>query len=323
MKLLEVHDLQVRFPGPTRGWGRGRRWVRAVDGVTLEVARGETVGLVGESGCGKTTLGRAVVGLVEPSGGSIRFEGEPVPARRGRGLRRRLQMIFQDPGGSLDPRWTAGDIVAEALDIHGLAPGIVARRERVAALLAQVGLDPLEAGRYPHEFSGGQRQRLGIARALAADPLLLVCDEPVSALDVSVQAQIVNLLLELQAARGLSYLFVAHDLAVVEAASHRLLVMYLGRIVECGPTRAICGTPLHPYTRALVAAVPRLPPVAGQPPLTLRAERPSLAAVPAGCPFHPRCPIAEERCRRETPVLREIGSGRAVACHLVPGVSGS
>jgi oligopeptide transport system ATP-binding protein len=319
MNLLEVIGLKVYFPvrrGPGRE-GPGR--VRAVDDVSLTIGPGEAVGLVGESGCGKTTLGRAVVRLVEPTAGQIRFAGEDITRLRGAALRlrrRQFQMIFQDPHGSLDPRLTVADLLGEALDIHRLAPTAAARRNRVEALLRDVGLDPSHADRYPHEFSGGQRQRLGIARALAAEPNLIVCDEPVSALDVSVQAQIINLLRDLQRERGLAYLFVAHDLAVVEHISRRILVMYLGRIVEEAEAKALCRNPGHPYTQALISAVPVVDPATKRARILLPGDVPSPLAPPPGCPFHPRCPIAEPRCRVEAPSLRELSAGHWAACHL-------
>ncbi len=321
MNLLEVQDLKVHFPVRSDGLGRRGAIVRAVDGVSFTVRPGETVGLVGESGCGKSTLGRAVVRLESPTAGSIRFEGSDLAKLSGSELRRarqRLQMIFQDPYGSLDPRWTAGEIVGEALLLRQEPELASARSERVAGLLRDVGLDPAVASRYPHEFSGGQRQRLGIARALAVEPRLLVCDEVVSALDVSVQAQVVNLLASLQRARGLSYLFIAHDLAVVEHLSHSILVMYLGRVVESGTPAQICGSPLHPYTQALISAVPE--PVPGETRRTrvrLHGDVPSPLNPPTGCPFHPRCPVAESRCREQVPPLRSVGDGREVACWKV------
>jgi oligopeptide/dipeptide ABC transporter ATP-binding protein len=275
--------------------------------------------LVGESGCGKTTLGRAVVRLVEPTSGSVVFEGEDIVALGGRELRRRrrrFQMIFQDPYSSLDPRLTVSDLIGEALDIHRLAADGAARRRRIDALLADVGLDPSHAVRLPHEFSGGQRQRIGIARALAVEPRLVVCDEPVSALDVSVQAQIVNLLRDLQREHGIAYLFVAHDLAVVKHISDRILVMYLGRIVESGDAKGVCRAPRHPYTRALLSAVPVVDPDSKRRRILLGGDVPSPIHPPGGCPFHPRCPVAEARCRTEAPPLREVAAGHRVACHL-------
>jgi oligopeptide transport system ATP-binding protein len=316
--LLEVQNLRVHFPVRRSVFG-SPAWVRAVDDVSFEVAPGETVGLVGESGCGKTTLGRAVVRLVEPTAGQIRVEGQDITAVNGsrlRALRRKFQMIFQDPYGSLDPRMTIEDIIGEALDIHHLAPTRQARRERVAALLRDVGLDSSLAWRFPHEFSGGQRQRIGIARALAVEPRLIVCDEPVSALDVSVQAQVINLLQDLQTEHNLAYLFIAHDLAVVEHISRRIIVMYLGKIVEMGDAKTVCRQPKHPYTQALISAVPVVDPSSKRKRIVLSGDVPSPIHPPAGCPFHPRCPVAEERCRTEVPLLRELSAGQFAACHL-------
>ncbi len=319
MPLLEVQNLRVHFPVKQGVFARVRGHVRAVDDVSLTVAAGETVGLVGESGCGKTTLGRAVIRLVEPTGGTIRFEGEDLTRLRGAALRakrRHFQMIFQDPFSSLNPRLTVGESIGEALDLHRLTPTREARRQRIGELLAGVGLDAAHAERFPHEFSGGQRQRIGIARALAVEPRLIVCDEPVSALDVSVQAQVVNLLRDLQRDRGLAYLFISHDLAVVEHLSHRIVVMYLGRIVEVGPAKELCRTPRHPYTQALISAVPVVDPDAKRQRIILAGDVPSPIHPPGGCPFHPRCPVAEARCRTEVPPLHATGAGRQVACHL-------
>src|SRR5262249_51802475 len=272
------------------------------------------------SGCGKTTVGRSIVRLIRPTAGSIVFEETNLSQLEHSALRarrRRLQMIFQDPYGSLNPRLTVEEIVAEAIDIHGLAKTRKERKERVAQLLEAVGLEPEYARRYPHEFSGGQRQRIGIARALAAEPKLIVCDEPVSALDVSIQAQIVNLLQDLQELRGMAYLFIAHDLAVVGHISRRIMVMYLGRIVELAPARPLVSFPNHPYTQALISAVPTIEPGARRDRLPLSGEFPSPIRPPSGCPFHPRCPIAERpRCQVETPLLREVSQGHWVACHL-------
>ncbi len=293
--------------------------VKAVEDVSLTVAAGEAVGLVGESGCGKTTLGRAVLRLIETTGGTVRFDGEDITrlsAKELRARRRQFQMIFQDPFSSLNPRLTVGQSIGEALDIHRLTPDPAARTVRIGELLRSVGLEPEHAERYPHEFSGGQRQRIGIARALAVEPRLIVCDEPVSALDVSVQAQVINLLQDLQRDRGLAYLFISHDLAVVEHLCQRVVVMYLGRVVELGETREVCRAPKHPYTQALLSAVPVVDPDSKRQRIVLGGDVPSPINPPSGCPFHPRCPVAEARCRVELPALREVAPGRFVACHL-------
>jgi oligopeptide/dipeptide ABC transporter ATP-binding protein len=319
MTLLKVQNLKVHFPVPHGVFGRARESVKAVDGVSFTLEPGETLGLVGESGCGKTTLGRAIIRLIEPSAGRIVFEGEDLAGMNSaelRARRRKLQIIFQDPYGSLNPRMTVEDIVGEALDIHRLVDGRSARRTRIAELLKAVGLDPAFAQRYPHEFSGGQRQRIGIARALAVEPKLIVCDEPVSALDVSVQAQIINLLQDLQQQRGIACLFIAHDLAVVEHVSRRVMVMYLGRIVELAEAGSIIGSPKHPYTQALISAVPVVDPESKRQRILLPGDVPSPIHPPPGCPFHPRCPIAEPRCKTEAPLLRELASGHFTACHL-------
>jgi oligopeptide transport system ATP-binding protein len=319
MSLLQVQNLKVHFPVKHGLFSRVRAHVKAVDGVSLEVAPGETLGLVGESGCGKTTLGRAIIRLIEPTAGKVQFEGEEITQLGGAELRRRrrrFQMIFQDPYGSLNPRMTVGEIIGEAIDIHQLAANAEARESRVKELLQAVGLDPIHAQRYPHEFSGGQRQRIGIARALAVEPRLIVCDEPVSALDVSVQAQIINLLKDLQVQKGLAYLFIAHDLAVVEHISRRVAVMYLGKVVEVAESRAVCRGPKHPYTQALISAVPVVDPDSKRQRVVLPGDVPSPIHPPSGCPFHPRCPVAEARCKVELPALREIAPGHWVACHL-------
>ncbi|HEV2692993.1 MAG TPA: dipeptide ABC transporter ATP-binding protein [Verrucomicrobiae bacterium] len=319
MSLLAVKNLKVHFPVKPGLFRRAHETVKAVDGVSFELAPGETLGLVGESGCGKSTLGRAILRLVEPTAGEIFLAGENITRLTGAALRarrRKFQMIFQDPFGSLNPRFTVEDIVGEALDIHGLTDSSSARRKRIAELLQAVGLDAAYAQRYPHEFSGGQRQRIGIARALAVEPELIICDEPVSALDVSVQAQIINLLRDLQEQRGLAYLFIAHDLAVVEHISHRVLVMYLGKIVESAGARELIRSPQHPYTQALISAVPEVDPDSKRQRILLPGDVPSPIHPPAGCPFHPRCPIAEARCRTEPPPLRELGQHRSAACHL-------
>jgi oligopeptide transport system ATP-binding protein len=319
MSLLEVKNLKVHFPVKHGMFSRVRETVKAVDDVSLAIAPGETLGLVGESGCGKTTLGRAIMRLVEPTGGEIFLNGENLTRLGGaelRARRRKFQMIFQDPYGSLNPRMTVEQIVGEALDIHQLTDSSSARQKRIAELLAAVGLDPIYAQRYPHEFSGGQRQRIGIARALAVEPELIICDEPVSALDVSVQAQIINLLRDLQQQRGIAYLFIAHDLAVVEHISHRVVVMYLGKVVETAAAKTLVREPRHPYTQALISAVPEVDPDTKRERIVLPGDVPSPIHPPAGCPFHPRCPIAEERCKTEVPVWRELSREHWAACHL-------
>ena len=317
--LLEVRNLQVHFPVRHGLFSRVRAHVKAVDGVSLHIAPGETLGLVGESGCGKTTLGRAIIRLIEPKAGQVLFEGEDITQLEGSELRqrrRKFQMIFQDPYGSLNPRMTVSQIIGEAIDIHRLADNAAARRARINDLLRDVGLDASHADRYPHEFSGGQRQRIGIARALAVEPKLIVCDEPVSALDVSVQAQIVNLLMDLQQQRGLAYLFIAHDLAVVEHISHRVMVMYLGRAVEVAEAKKLVRAPKHPYTQALLSAVPVVDPDAKRRRIMLPGDVPSPISPPPGCTFHPRCPVKEPQCESEIPALREVEPGHWVSCHL-------
>jgi len=321
--LLEVRDLVKHYE--TGGFlQRGRPPVRAVDGVSFDIARGETLALVGESGCGKSSVGRTILRLQDRTAGSVRFEGRDVFAlgrEELRILRRRMQIIFQDPYSSLNPRMTVGDAVAEGIRIHRLARGADVRR-RVSALLEEVGLDPSYAGRYPHEFSGGQRQRIGIARALAVEPAFIVCDEPVSALDVSVQAQVINLLRDLQQRRGLSYLFIAHDLAVVRQIAHRIAVMYLGQIVETGPTEALLADPRHPYTQALLSAVPEPAPEAQHDRIVLSGDLPSPTRPPSGCRFHTRCfhPLRDQRCADEVPLLRPV-SHTLVACHYAETVA--
>ncbi len=315
--LVEVRELVRHYRG--RGWWHGGgRVVRAVNDVSFTIARGETLALVGESGCGKSTVGRAVLGLEPPTRGSVHFDGSDL-ATLGRGdlrrLRRRMQPVFQDPHGSLNPRRSIGESIAEGLAIHRIVPAS-ARQDRVAELLDEVGLGAEVAGRRPHEFSQGQRQRIGIARALAVEPEFLVCDEPVSALDVSIQAQVLNLLLDLRDRRRLSYLFVAHDLAVVRQVSDRVAVMYLGTIVELGPTAEVIAAPRHPYTRALVSAVLVPDPSRRPERIVLAGEPPSPTRVPPGCPFEPRCfhPLKDEQCQRARPALVPLGT-RRVACH--------
>jgi oligopeptide transport system ATP-binding protein len=320
--LLEVRNLVKHFPIGGGLFGRPRAVIRAVDGVSFAIRRGETLGLVGESGCGKTTTGRCILQLERPTSGAVLFEGTDL-ARLGdaelRPLRRRIQVIFQDPYSSLNPRMTVGQILAEPLAVHGIVRDAAARAARVTALLGHVGLLSQHARRYPHQLSGGQRQRVGIARALAMEPALIVCDEPVSALDVSIQAQIINLLEDLQGEFGLTYLFVAHDLSVVRHISDRVAVMYLGRIVELADRQALYAEPLHPYTRALLSAVPIPDPdvEAQRKPVVLRGEVPSPLDPPAGCVFHPRCPIAVPECARAVPPLRELRPGHWVACDRV------
>jgi oligopeptide/dipeptide ABC transporter ATP-binding protein len=323
-RLVEVRDLRVHFPVRSGVFSRVTGQVKAVDGLSFDVMRGETLGLVGESGCGKTTTGRALLRLVEPTSGSVRFEGQEVttlPRGELRAMRRRMQIVFQDPYSSLNPRLTIGSMLGEALEIHDLARGEAAR-ERVAELLRLVGLSPDHARRYPHEFSGGQRQRIGVARALAVEPRFIVLDEPVSALDVSIQAQIVNLLQELQQKLGLTYLFVAHDLSVVEHISTRVAVMYLGRIVELADRDTLYRDPRHPYTQALLSAVPVPDPARASARTVLTGDVPSPARPPSGCRFHPRCPLMradgakQPRCQGEDPAWREVAPGHWVACHF-------
>ena len=315
--LLSVRNL-VKYYQSGGLFGRTAPPVRAVDGVSFDVGQGETLALVGESGCGKSSVGRTILRLQEPTGGQALYEGVDIfslDRNTLRERRRHMQIIFQDPYSSLNPRMTIGAAIAEGIEIHRLAP----RAEipgRVAGLLEEVGLDPTYARRYPHEFSGGQRQRIGIARALAVQPSFIVCDEPVSALDVSVQAQVLNLLADLQRQRGLSYLFIAHDLAVVRQIAHRIAVMYLGHIVEEGPTDEILSNPRHPYTVALLSAVPEPDPSARKNRIVLTGDLPSPSSPPPGCPFHTRCfhPMKSTRCRTEVPVLRPVG-GTLAACH--------
>jgi oligopeptide transport system ATP-binding protein len=319
--LLEVENLVKHFPVGGGMFSRPVAAVRAIDGVSFTLNRGETLGLVGESGCGKTTTGRCILQLERPTSGRIVFEGVDLTTLDEaalRKVRRRVQVIFQDPYSSLNPRMTIGQILAEPLKVHGIVRDAAAREARVQELLQQVGLLPQHAKRYPHQLSGGQRQRVGIARALAMEPSLIICDEPVSALDVSIQAQIINLLEDLQSRFGLTYLFIAHDLSVVRHISDRVAVMYLGKIVEIADRTALYEEPLHPYTRALLSAVPIPDPAveAARERTVLRGEVPSPLNPPPGCVFHPRCPIAVDRCSAEVPALRELRGAHSGACHL-------
>jgi oligopeptide transport system ATP-binding protein len=322
--LIEVDDLKVHFPIRSGIFKTQKGSVKAVDGVTFEVRRGETLGLVGESGCGKSTIGRAMIRLREPTSGTVRFDGvdlTQLDTGKLRKMRRRMQIIFQDPYGSLDPRMTVGSIVSEPIETHGLARGD-AKRERVAELLRLVGLDPKYVKRYPHEFSGGQRQRIGVARALAVEPEFIVCDEPISALDVSIQAQVLNLLTDLRTRLGLTYLFVAHDLSVVKHISDRVAVMYLGKVVEIGPPDQLYAAPGHPYTRALLSAVPVPDPVSERKRrrVILKGDVPSPVNPPPGCRFHTRCWLYErlgkpENCRTIDPPLDVLNGEHRAACH--------
>jgi oligopeptide transport system ATP-binding protein len=323
--LLDVQDLRKYFPVHRGVLGRSVDQVRAVDGVSFRIHRGETLGLVGESGCGKSTTGRAILHLIEPTGGRLIYDGQDLAEldrAQFRAFRRQAQIIFQDPFGSLNPRMTVGGMLAEVLKVHGLGETSVDRLARVCELLDMVGLNAEHAGRYPHEFSGGQRQRVGIARALAVEPEFIVCDEPVSALDVSVQAQVINLLRDLQRDLGLTYLFIAHDLAVVEYMSDRVAVMYLGKIVEMAAAQDLYKNPRHPYTRALLSAAPRRDPRAGpiRERIRLTGDVPSPIRPPSGCPFYARCPHPgkDEECQRAVPLLEEKASSHLAACSKNP-----
>ena len=324
--LLEVTDLKKHFPIRKGVLQRVRGQVKAVDGVTFDLRKGETLSIVGESGCGKTTAGRSLLRLLEPTAGRAVWHGDeargPVELfdlseKEMRSYRRDMQIIFQDPYASLNPRITVGNAVGEALKVHGLASGRELEK-RVASLLERVGLRPEVANRYPHEFSGGQRQRVGIARALALEPKLIVCDEAVSALDVSIQAQVINLLKDLQDEFDLSYIFIAHDLSVVKYISDRVAVMYLGRLVETGETKQIFEDPQHPYTRALLSAIPTPDPTKRSEHIPLAGDVPSPINPPAGCHFHTRCPVVEDRCLEEYPESVEVASGHCASCHLLP-----
>ncbi len=323
--LLEVRGLKKHFPVRSGFFGRVRGWVKAVDGVSFHLRRGETLGLVGESGCGKSTTGRCILRLLEPTAGRIRYAGRDLmdmEREELRAFRRKAQIVFQDPFSSLNPRMTVGAILGEVLRVHGLGGDARGRRRRIRELLDLVGLTVAHADRYPHEFSGGQRQRVGIARALAVEPEFIVCDEPVSALDVSVQASVINLLQDLQAELGLTYLFIAHDLALVEHVSDRVAVMYLGRVVETARAVDLYRRPRHPYSRALLSAVPRPDPVGreGRRRIVLPGDVPSPVDPPSGCPFHPRCPHPDkdEECARIEPPLERKGENQYAACIKEP-----
>ncbi|NMB20590.1 MAG: dipeptide ABC transporter ATP-binding protein [Firmicutes bacterium] len=319
--LLEVKNLVKHFP-IRQGiiFSKQIGAVQAVDDISFNVEKGETLGLVGESGCGKTTAGRCILRLIEPTSGEVRFDGKNVPSLQKeelRELRKEMQIIFQDPYGSLNPRMTVGDIIGEPLHIHNLAKG-AAKEKRVREILETVGLSAFHARRFPHEFSGGQRQRIGIARALAVSPRLIICDEPVSALDVSIQAQVINLLQDLQAEFGLTYLFIAHDLSVVKHISDRVAVMYLGKIVELTGKTELYKNPKHPYTQALLSAIPEADPTIKKERILLKGDVPSPINPPSGCRFHTRCPKVMDICRVQEPAFVDSGDGHFVACHLVP-----
>ena len=322
--LIEVTNLKKYFPVKGKLFAK-KQYVQAVESVSFQIYKGETLGIVGESGCGKSTLGRAVIRLHEPTSGRIIYDGTTIYDSEEKiavpmlPYRRKMQIIFQDPSASLDPRMTVGEIVGEALDIHKLCPGKAERRERINELLDEVGLNTEHANRFPHEFSGGQQQRVGIARALAVNPEFIVCDEPISALDVSIQSQVVNMLEDLQDQIGLTYLFIAHDISVVRHISNRIGVMYLGNLVELAESYELCNHPIHPYTQTLLSAVPLPDPEKNKTRqrILLEGDIPSPIRPPEGCRFHTRCPHATERCRRETPVFREYGPGHFAACHML------
>jgi len=326
-KLLQVEHLKQYFPAG--GMGKNRKFVKAVDDVSFFVNKGETLGLVGESGCGKTTTGRSILRLYEPTGGKITFDGNVILDVENKvkvdmlPYRQKMQMVFQDPYASLDPRMTVGDIVGEAIDIHKLAANKKERHERIISMLERVGLNSEHANRYPHEFSGGQRQRVGIARALAVNPQFIVCDEPISALDVSIQAQVVNMFEELQEQMGLTYLFIAHDLSVVKHISDRIGVMYLGKMVELADSYELVARSLHPYTKSLISAIPIADPIKARASkrIVLQGDVPSPLNPPTGCRFRTRCPYADECCAQKEPEWREVEKGHYVACHHVEKIN--
>ena len=326
-KLLQVEHLKQYFPAG--GMGKNRKFVKAVDDVSFFVNKGETLGLVGESGCGKTTTGRSILRLYEPTGGKITFDGKVILDVENKvkvdmlPYRQKMQMVFQDPYASLDPRMTVGDIVGEAIDIHKLAANKKERHDRIISMLEKVGLNSEHANRYPHEFSGGQRQRVGIARALAVNPQFIVCDEPISALDVSIQAQVVNMFEELQEQMGLTYLFIAHDLSVVKHISDRIGVMYLGKMVELADSYELIARSLHPYTKSLISAIPIADPIKARASkrIVLQGDVPSPLNPPTGCRFRTRCPYADECCAQKEPEWREVEKGHYVACHHVEKIN--
>ncbi len=326
-KLLQVEHLKQYFPAG--GMGKNRKFVKAVDDVSFFVNKGETLGLVGESGCGKTTTGRSILRLYEPTGGKITFDGNVILDVENKvkvdmlSYRQKMQMVFQDPYASLDPRMTVGDIVGEAIDIHKLAANKKERHDRIISMLEKVGLNSEHANRYPHEFSGGQRQRVGIARALAVNPQFIVCDEPISALDVSIQAQVVNMFEELQEQMGLTYLFIAHDLSVVKHISDRIGVMYLGKMVELADSYELVARSLHPYTKSLISAIPIADPIKARASkrIVLQGDVPSPLNPPTGCRFRTRCPYADECCAQKEPEWREVEKGHYVACHHVEKIN--